>query len=103
MYVDSISTNPWFWLAWFSIAALMGYWNYRKGHNFFIGMFISALVTPLVALLFLLFGKSNQTVLRQRKEKAGGVRRCPSCNRAVPDNSRRCPNCGKKFKTEPIL
>lgn len=99
MRFSSLSENPYFWLVYFSIAAGMGYWNWRKGHSFPIGMFVSVLLTPVAGLLFNLFSKPNKAALRDRAKAAPPSQRCPSCNAPVPDAAKRCKSCGKKLIT----
>lgn len=99
--MDSISRNPYFWLCYFTIAAILGYWNYRKGHNFAIGMFISLLLTPITGLLFNIFGKKNTAELKRRAKNnsvvAVNMTNCPSCNGTIPLDAKRCKHCGKKL------
>ena len=97
MNFGSLSTNPLFWLIYFSIAAAMGYWNWRKGHSFPVGIFISVLLTPVAGLLFNLFAKKNSAALRNRIKKDPSGERCPSCNTPISPSAKRCKSCGRKF------
>ena len=101
--MNSLSTNPYFWLCYFTIASGMAYWNHRRGHSFIIGLFISVICTPVVALLFILFGKPNTAEIRKREKdrlaQSPEMMRCPSCTALIPKASARCKECGKKFST----
>jgi DNA-directed RNA polymerase subunit RPC12/RpoP len=96
--MNSLSTNPEFWLVYFIVAFAMGYWNYRKGHSLMIGFFISALFTPVVGLLFNIFAKPNNEVLRRRAAASVKPIRCSSCGEKIPAKSYKCPKCGVKVE-----
>jgi hypothetical protein len=92
--VNTLAANPYFWLTYFVLAFAMGYWNYRKGHNLMIGVFISLLLTPLTGLLFNIFTKSNREVIRQRNTASMKPVRCASCGEMIPAKSNKCRKCG---------
>jgi hypothetical protein len=96
--MDSLGSNPYFWLCYFAVAFAMGYWNYRKGHNLMIGFFISVVFTPITGLLFNIFAKSNKEVLRRREAGSRKQIRCASCGAVIAAKSYKCTNCGTKVK-----
>ena len=96
--MDTLSAKPVFWLIYFTVAFIMGYWNYRKGHNLMIGFFISVLFTPMTGLLFNIFAKKNIQVLRQREIRSAKPVPCPECGKPVPLKEFKCGNCGARIK-----
>jgi DNA-directed RNA polymerase subunit RPC12/RpoP len=96
--VSNLSANPYFWLVYFILAFVMGYWNYLKGHNLMIGFFISVVFTPLTGLLFNIFAKPNKEVLRRRAAASVKPVRCASCGEKIPAKSYKCSKCGAKVE-----
>ncbi|HLX13302.1 MAG TPA: hypothetical protein VKS81_10865 [Bacteroidota bacterium] len=93
-----LSLNPYFWLVYFSLAVAMGYWNYRRGHHFMIGVFVSSLLTPVAGLLFNIFAKPNTDLMRKRARPV----KCPSCGEDTPAHKTRCIHCGKRLKEKNV-
>lgn len=83
------------WLAiWLFGALLAGHIAYGKGRSQMLYIVIGIFLTPIIALLMILFSKADDGVLQSREVKAGRAKICPACREVVKKEAVVCKHCG---------
>lgn len=62
---------------------LAGHIAYGKGRSQMLYIAIGIFLTPIIALLMILFSKADDGVLQSREVKAGRAKICPACREVV--------------------
>ena len=80
-----------FWLVFSLIPAALAS---NKGRSGFAWFCLSVLISPLLALLFVLLVSPIKATLEQKKIDSGESRKCPKCAELVKVEARKCRFCG---------
>jgi hypothetical protein len=91
----NISAALWPWIAgWVFGALLAGHIAYGKGRSQALYIFIGLFLTPIVALLMIVFSRPDDAALQRRELHSGRAKICPACAEIVKREAKVCKHCG---------
>jgi hypothetical protein len=76
----------------------------NRGHNGAGWFFLSLLISPVIALLFLIASRDRRlevTIRQAGKDEEGPTKVCPRCAERVKRAAKVCRFCGNEFSIEP--
>lgn len=94
----NIAASFWPWIiGWVFGALLAGHIAYGKGRSQALYIFIGLFLTPIVALLMIVFSQQDDAELQKRELHSGRAKKCPACAEIVKKEATMCKHCGSSL------
>jgi hypothetical protein len=84
-------------IGWLLLSIVVGIWNYNRGNSYWIGFFISLIISPIFGAIVVAVTNPNKQKLEQKELEAGTLKKCPDCGELIKKEAKVCRFCNRKF------
>lgn len=86
--------STWTITLWLLFSAIVAGFASEKGRSAFVFFVLSIVLSPIIAVIILLFLGDNDKVIEDKKVEAGEVKKCAFCAELVKKEAILCKHCG---------